>query len=620
MRSLCLLLLATQFSFFAFSQCVNTFPYNENFEASNGNWTSGGTGDDWAWGAVSKTVIAQAASGSNCWITGGLTNSFYNLSERSYVESPCFDFSALQSPYISFNIYWETEYSYDGAVFQSSVDGGTTWQNVGSTSNPTDCLNANWFNLSSVTNLTGLASPKEGWSGNVQSTSGSCQGGNGSSGWKLAKHCMPSLAGQPNVVFRFAFGAGSTCNDYDGFAFDDVTISEAPAPVIDFTSTCSGNTISFTGTSTLCPNQFSWLFGDGGSGTGLTVSHTYTTTGNYNVTFTAGGSCSLPVNITKQIQMLSAIASSINVSCNGGNDGKASVTASGGSNYTYTWNSSPAQTTDTAFNLAAGNYTVTVSAPNFCDVTANATVNEPAAIGNTFFIVSDTCHTSAGEITTTSSGGNLPYQFIWSNGGTTNTILNLAEGSYSVTVTDVNNCSAAAQAFVPYVSGIALNVTAENVSCYGTNDGAISITATGGAHAYNYAWSNNANTSSINHLSEGSYELTVTDVNNCSVSDSIILIKEFCPSYVYFPTGFSPNGDGLNDFFKATASADLKKFFIRVYNRWGEEVFESNDISESWDGVYKGIPQPLSAYVWFAEFSFNDGKKYAQSGNITLVK
>ncbi len=620
MRKLCLLLITYHLSLITSAACINTFPYIEDFETTNGNWVSGGTGNDWAWGAIGKPQIAQAASGNNCWVTGGLTTSFYNFGERSYVQSPCFDFSALQSPYVSFNIYWETEKTYDGANFQYSTNGGTTWQNVGSSSDPADCTNANWYNTSNITNLNGLATPREGWAGNVQATSGSCQGGSGSNGWKLAKHCMPYLAGQANVIFRFAFGAGTQCNDFDGFAFDDITIGEAPAPVIDFTSVCTGNTISFTGTYTLCPNQFSWIFGDGSTGTGLTVSHTYTTTGNYNVTFTVGGGCTMPINITKPVQMISVTASAVNVLCNGGNNGKAFVTATGGSNYSYTWNTSPVQITDTAFNLVAGTYTVTVGAPNFCAVTASTTVNQPAAIANTFSIGADTCHTAVGKITASPTGGNLPYQFAWSNGSSANPASNLAEGNYTVTISDANGCSVSAQAFVPNVSGISVVLNHENVSCYGTGNGQIAATATGGTQPYSYLWSNAANTASINQLTEGTYTLTVTDASNCSASDSLVLTKEVCPSYIYFPTAFSPNGDGANDLFKPKYSIDLKKYFIRVYNRWGEEVYESNDVNEGWDGVYQGINQPLSVFVWYAEYSFIDGKKHTQAGNVTLVK
>src|SRR5215212_8361506 len=154
-------ILFTAISFILFyslshAQCIATFPYTEDFEADNGGWTSGGTLNDWAWGSPSKAVITQAASGSNCWITGGLNGSFYNLGERSYVQSPCFDFTNLKRPYISFNIFWESEKTYDGTNFQYSLDGGANWTNVGSINDAPNCFDQNWYNSPNIVNLSGL--------------------------------------------------------------------------------------------------------------------------------------------------------------------------------------------------------------------------------------------------------------------------------------------------------------------------------------------------------------------------------------------------------------------------------------------------------------------------------
>ena len=93
----------------ATAQCatpINIFPYTEGFETTNGNWTTGGNASDWAWGMPSKTVITGAASAStNCWIVGGLTGNAYNNGERSWLQSPCFDFTTVQHPYISFSVF-----------------------------------------------------------------------------------------------------------------------------------------------------------------------------------------------------------------------------------------------------------------------------------------------------------------------------------------------------------------------------------------------------------------------------------------------------------------------------------------------------------------------------------
>ena len=107
-------------------------PYVEDFELNNGGWTTGGTASDWAWGTPAKPVINGAGSGSKCWIVGGLTSSSYNNGERSWVQSPCLNISALSHPYINFLVFWESEQKFDGSSLQYSIDNAVTWNTVGS--------------------------------------------------------------------------------------------------------------------------------------------------------------------------------------------------------------------------------------------------------------------------------------------------------------------------------------------------------------------------------------------------------------------------------------------------------------------------------------------------------
>lgn len=609
------------------AQCVTTFPYSEGFEANNGNWTTGGTNNDWVWGSPSKAVIAQPAGGSNCWITGGLTASFYNLGERSWVQSPCFDFTGLQHPYISFNIYWESEHVYDGTNLQSSTDGGVTWQNVGSATDPVNCMTQNWYNTSSINNLAGLATAKDGWSGNVQQTSGSCQGGGGSSGWKPAKHCLTNLAGAPNVIFRFTFGAGTACNDYDGIAFDDVFIGEAPTPVIDYTFNCQGNLlVDFNGTADICEDELQWNFGDPSSvnntASGANVSHTFSSTGIYTVTLTGGGPCNPTTVISKNVEMIGVVADAADASCGGAADGMAYIVSQTSPNpLGVTWSTNPTQYTDTAYNLTAGQYTVTVSSTIGCPGIAQVIVSEPAPVTLTLATKPDTCFVGGGSINVTASTTAQPLVYTWSNGGSTNPLTGLNTGSYSVTVTDAASCSASATTMVGYTSGISISLAdVTDVSCFETADGKITADVSGGATPYTYSWSNLQATPSVTNLAPAWYKLTVTDANGCVNVDSVKVGKEQCPSYIYFPTGFSPNGDGINDYFRPKYSIDLQTYEVRIYNRWGELVYASNDVMEGWDGVYKGIPQPLGTYVWVSSFSFMDGTKENQAGNLTLLR
>lgn len=362
------------------SQCgavINSFPYTEGFETSDGGWVSGGVGNDWTWGTPAKPLISSAGGGTRCWIVGGLTGSSYTNAEASWIQSPCFDFTNLNYPLISFKINWETEQQFDGASFQYSIDNGSSWITIGP-ANYTDCIQKNWFNQDPVTYLSPLTAERRGWSGNMQATSGGCRGGGGSNGWVTATTIAPGLAFRPSVIFRFIFGAGTICNNYDGAAVDDMWIGEAPPNEADFTYSCvNNNTISFTNTSALCPSTFSWNFGDPVSGVNNTSaeanpSHTFSAPGTYNVTLTVSGPGNAPSTKTKQVTALNVTTTMLTMAdCQTNTGGSLIVSVEGTTAPLNTlWSTAPPQTTTIASNLAAGDYSVTVSGAGICTVTA----------------------------------------------------------------------------------------------------------------------------------------------------------------------------------------------------------------------------------------------------------
>ena len=102
--------------------CIDTFPYLEDFDSGAGGWSASIPGlSGWTLGTPNKPVINSAASAPNSWITGGLTGTYAN-NNSSFVESPCFDFSNLTNPAIALSVWWESEYSWDGATLVSSIE------------------------------------------------------------------------------------------------------------------------------------------------------------------------------------------------------------------------------------------------------------------------------------------------------------------------------------------------------------------------------------------------------------------------------------------------------------------------------------------------------------------
>jgi MYXO-CTERM domain-containing protein len=188
---------------------VNAYPFLDDMESPNTatNWTSGGAQDEWELGLPSTTNLNSTASGANAWATD--LDDTYNGNSDNFIENvSCFDFSALTNPAVSLAVNWWSEFSWDGAVLQSSIDGGGSWQNVGAFNDGA----ANWYNDNSLNGQPGGS--MDGWGG---------QNANSSGGWVTAIHEMAALAGQSDVRFRIAFGADGSVN-LEGFAFDDFNI------------------------------------------------------------------------------------------------------------------------------------------------------------------------------------------------------------------------------------------------------------------------------------------------------------------------------------------------------------------------------------------------------------
>jgi gliding motility-associated-like protein len=134
-----------------------------------------------------------------------------------------------------------------------------------------------------------------------------------------------------------------------------------------------------------------------------------------------------------------------------------------------------------------------------------------------------------------------------------------------------------------------------------------------------WLWSTGETTPGITASAPGNYFATVT-IDGCSGTDSLY-IKDDC--YMGIPNAFTPNGDGINDYFfpRPLLAQGLATFKMEIYNRWGEVIFATENIEGSgWDGKYNNIPQPQGVYVYIIEATFQDGEKEYHKGNITLIR
>lgn len=678
------------------AQCTTTitsYPYVQDFEVSNGSWSTGGTASDWQYGTPVKPTITGAASGTKCWIAGGLTASSYNNGENSWLMSPCYDFTTLTSPLIRFKVFWETEKRWDGASLEYSTDNGSTWQKAGSAADSTNCYTSHWFNYSSINNV------GEGWSGTVQASSGSCVGGGGSGQWVQAQHQFPSLAGVASVRFRFTFAAGTTCNNYDGFAIDDFTVMNTPMSYADFTYTCGVNrSAAFNNTSFFCPANYQWDFGDPTTGAANTSTakdpvHVFSAPGSYTATLSATSGTGPVLTIAKTITILGAVASiATPVSCHNTSDGAVSATASGSTAaYTFTWNTSPLTHGAVVTGLPAGNYTVDVTSGNACPASATVTLSNPSALTHAVTINDASCGRPNGSATITEAGGTSPYAFTWMpSGGNAASAGNLSPGHYVAHIKDNNQCADSVSINIADVDSLLVTVDSiKDVSCFAGSNGSVTVSATRGTGGYTYTWSpTGGNSNTASNLKAGDYRVTATDgggcvgtlgisihqppavvvslggdtvicpgtklllspgifsayrwqdnstastytaehdgmyyvqVTNaagCTASDSINVSQD-CHDIV-FPSAFTPNGDGRNDVFKPLGTLSvISRYTLSVYNRWGQLVFQTHNPYLGWDGLVKYTDPGTGAFVWTAEYSFDQLPLKSVKGMVMIIK
>ena len=247
------------------------------------------------------------------------------------------------------------------------------------------------------------------------------------------------------------------------------------------------------------------------------------------ITIDACGSFALGgISFCDAVQPMTAAIMGPDSICHGDNCTLSAQVSGGQAPYSYAWLHGPVSP---SVSVGGGNYTVQITDAFGATTTLNQTVHEPLSPITIHDTVSSnegglaiSCHGAEdGWIKTAMIGGFGGYSYHWSHGATSENVYNLAAGTYSLTVEDVFGCAGTQSWTLEEPTPMQLDMSSEDVSCHGSDDGTVSVLPSGSIGTYTYAWDNGATSAHLTSLPAGTYTVTATDMNGCEASSSVTI-------------------------------------------------------------------------------------------------
>jgi gliding motility-associated-like protein len=319
-----------------------------------------------------------------------------------------------------------------------------------------------------------------------------------------------------------------------------------------------------------------------------------------------------------------------NISCYGLADGSIKIIPVTGKNpYAFNW-TGPGTFVSNSQNisgLSAGQYNLQITDSNLCTSTGTFKLTQPGKLSmqiNTSSSVHgpynlNCAGDSTARINITPVNGVGAVNYLWADGATSKIRSGLPAGKYSVIITDQNYCNADTSIVLTQPDSIKITSAVKQAFCPDSPDGEIRLTVKGGVIVsdYSYRWSDNSTTQNLTNIIKGLFIVTVTDANDCSAIDSI-LMKTLHSTCLMIPNAISPNGDNINDVWNIGKIELYPNAEVTIFNRWGETLWRSEKgYPQPWDGRNKGALLPIDSYYYIIDL--HNGTRPV-SGNITIIR
>lgn len=335
------------------------------------------------------------------------------------------------------------------------------------------------------------------------------------------------------------------------------------------------------------------------------------------------------IEIKEPTKLLLSITNITPPTCDGYPDGSVTMSATGGiTPYKFSASNGSQSTSGTIGGLQAGSYTFTVTDGNNCVVDTNIVLSGyPAIVIDSLDIFKVTCNgLSDGKIMMKVSGGIPPLMYQLENRTpvTVSAFYDLIAATYKIRIIDDKNCFKDTTVKMEQPDKLVTKINVMPNDCEGyDNDGLVKAEVTGGTKPYNYLWSmaNAGNKAELSGIPNGPYRVQIVDSNSCKDSASAVVAYDNCCK-VFIPDAFTPNGDGRNDKAKILYKGDFTLEKFAIFNRFGQKVFETNIITDGWDGKFNGQLQDLGTFNYYIKGICGNGgtKEVEFKGNVTLLK